>query len=194
MKNLYPIINLDSISAFNEKFLIKCFNLNPDYLQIRMKNSTVDDLITVSKNIVSVRDRLDMKTKIIVNDSVEAAVISMADGVHLGQGDDDPSTIKNKVPGLIVGYSTHSIEQIKKANLMDIDYIGFGPVYTTLTKKDHDKLVSGLTEKAVSETRHPIVFIGGINKNNIEFLPSGDKIYYALISGISGFLSGESDE
>lgn len=188
MKNIYPIINLSIRSDFDKQFLLKCLNLKPEYLQIRMKVSDLMDVVTIAREIVKIRDSLNSATKIIVNDSVEAAILSKADGVHLGQSDGDPSLIKEKHPDLIVGYSTHSIQQIEKANEMKIDYIGFGPVYMTDTKKDHERTVLEFVADAVEHTVHPIVFIGGINKKNIEDLPCGKNVYYALISGLSDFL------
>jgi len=191
LKNIYPIINLCSSSEFNEQFLIQCLSINPYYLQLRMKDSPTCDIASTASEIIKIRDRLSSLTKIIVNDDLEAAILSNADGVHLGQEDMNPATIKTKYPRLITGLSTHTIEQVVKANGMNVDYIGFGPVFHTLTKKNHSAVVTELARKASEETRHRIVFIGGISRNNIEFLPAGDKIYYALISGLNDFIPGE---
>jgi len=190
LKNIYPIMNIEPGSKLDEQLFIKCLAVSPRYIQLRMKGGS-DELIAKTASVmVSIRNSKGSSSKIIVNDSLEAAVLSGADGVHFGQDDLSPLKARALYPGLVIGWSTHTIEQIIKANAMDIDYIGFGPVFHTATKKMADAVVTELVQRAAEISAHEIVFIGGINRNNIEFLPSGDKIFYALISGLDEILSG----
>jgi thiamine-phosphate pyrophosphorylase len=119
-----------------------------------------------------------------VNDSVEAAILSGADGVHLGQSDDVLYGLKRKRDGFTVGYSTHTLSEVVKANDLPVDYIGFGPVFKTGTKIQKYGEVFDIVNEAVKLSNHSVVFIGGINKRNIESLPCGDKIFYAMVSGL----------
>ena len=159
-----------------------------------MKDSPTGDIISTASEIIKIRDLYNPSTKIIVNDDLEATLLSKADGVHLGQEDMDLEKVKSKYSHLTVGWSTHTIEQIRKANAVDIDYIGFGPVFQTSTKKVTDAVVTDFVQQAAQISEHRIVFIGGINKNNIVFLPAGDKIYYALISGLNDIITEKSYE
>lgn len=183
-------MNIEPGSKLDEQLFRKCLAVFPKYIQLRMKGGS-DELIAKTASVmVSIRNSTGSSSKIIVNDSLEAAVLSGADGVHFGQDDMSPLKARALYPGLVTGWSTHTIEQIVKANSMDIDYIGFGPVFPTATKRMADAVVTELAERAAEVSAHEIVFIGGINRNNIEFLPAGDKIFYALISGLDEMLPG----
>ena len=71
----------------------------------------------------------------VVNDRVDVAIASHADGVHLGQ-DDFPIPLARKLLGgeAIIGGSAGSLEEARKCLLEGADYIGFGPVYATSSK------------------------------------------------------------
>ena len=100
----------------------------------------------------------------IVNDRCDLAMAVDADGVHLGQ-DDLPLAYARKIlgPDKIIGLSTHSVAQVRSAVSTTPDYIGFGPIYSTSTKADHDPVVGleGLSA-ARALTTLPIFAIGGI--------------------------------
>lgn len=183
-KNIYPVANYIEGAQFNEEFIKKCLSIQPRYLQVRMKESPADEMIKTVEKVICIRNELKSNTKIIVNDSIKVALTSKADGVHLGQEDDCAEGLKKDMPDFIVGLSTHTLVQIETANRMNIDYIGFGPVFKTGTKKTDNKAVFEIVHSAVDLSIHPIVFIGGINKRNIEYLPVGGKILYAMISGL----------
>lgn len=105
----------------------------------------------------------------IVNDRVHIALALDADGVNVGQSD-LPCYVVKEILGKnkIVGISASTIEEAVQAEKDGADYIGFGPVFPTETKKDCE-CVSGLEIlKQVKESVNvPVAAIGGINKNNI---------------------------
>ena len=72
----------------------------------------------------------------IVNDFLDIALLSGADGVHVGQDDLPVTEIRKLAPHLMVGCSTHSPDQAQKAILAGADYIGVGPIFATKTKDD----------------------------------------------------------
>ena len=124
----------------------------------------------------------------IVNDRVDLAIAAEADGVHLGQ-DDLPVEYAKEIAGedFIVGLSTHNLQQVEEANRKKgfIDYIGFGPVFSTTTKENPDPVVG--VEKlceAVKVSELPVVAIGGIFKENIGEVaacrPAGIAVVRAL--------------
>ena len=184
MINLYPIVNIAENGKLDEHLVDVCLRINAEYLQIRMKNSTGEEILDVVKGVVKKRNLAGSGTKIIVNDNLEVALVSKADGVHLGQDDINAEMVKKEYPDLIVGLSTHDYEQIRQANRMNIDYIGFGPVFKTTTKNTRDRLVLDKVHEAVKLSVHPVVFIGGINVDNVDMLPKGKKIYIASVSGL----------
>lgn len=104
----------------------------------------------------------------IVNDRVDIAYASDADGVHLGQ-DDLPikSTRRILKPGKIIGISTHSLSQAKYAVQEGADYISVGPIFRTPTKKEYAPVGLNLLEKVSKRIKVPFFAIGGINRGNI---------------------------
>ncbi len=123
----------------------------------------------------------------IVNDFLDIALLSGADGVHLGQEDLPAGLVKKRYPHLMVGCSTHSPEQIAKAIDDQVDYIGVGPVYATQTKKDASDTVGfPLIEHAASLKNIPFTAIGGIKRENINAVAAHGATTFCLISDILG--------
>ncbi len=123
----------------------------------------------------------------IVNDDPALAKEVGADGVHLGQEDLKKHNLKNTRnllgPGGIIGVSTHSLEQFKKANTENFDYIAFGPIFPTKTK---DYFIgTGSVEEVLKIAKKPVVFIGGINLDNVGGLLEKGAKNIALIRGIA---------
>lgn len=124
----------------------------------------------------------------IVNDRVDLALLAGADGLHLGQDDAPPETVRKLVGDkLFIGLSTHSPEQAKAALKQDIDYIGVGPIFATNTKKNVCAPV-GLEylEYVVKNIPLPFVAIGGIKEHNIADVYSRGARCIALVTEIVG--------
>ncbi len=96
----------------------------------------------------------------VVNDRVDLALLSEADGVHLGQ--DDMSVVDaRQIFSGVIGLSTHSLEQALSA---DADLIGFGPVFDTKTKVNPDPTVGlDALREVCAQVEVPVVAIGGIS-------------------------------
>lgn len=119
----------------------------------------------------------------VVNDYADIALEIGADGVHLGQAD-MPIMEARRICGhkLIIGLSTHSVEQAVKADKEDVDYITIGPVYKTRTK-DYT-IWPAIIKEILKRIKKPLIAIGGINKSNIdEVLGQGAKSV-AVISAV----------
>jgi thiamine-phosphate pyrophosphorylase len=125
----------------------------------------------------------------IVNDHADISLAVNADGVHLGQ-DDLPIGEARKIIGKdkIIGISTHNLEQAIEAEKEGADYIGFGPVFHTVTKDAGIPKGTETLQKIKSQVQIPVVAIGGINlKNCRSVLDTGvDAIAVA-----SAILSGD---
>ncbi len=123
----------------------------------------------------------------IVNDRIDLAVACGADGVHLGQ-DDLPVSAARLMVGqdLIVGISTHSLDQALRAEAEGADYIGFGPVYPTATKQDAQAVGLEPLAEVLAQVRIPVVAIGGIQLDRLEALARTGTRCVAVVSALTG--------
>jgi len=182
---IYPILDDTYLSYDNMEGTARALiEGGAGILQLRAKSFSSAELLSAARSI----ERLTRKAGVtfIVNDRIDIALLSDADGVHIGQ-DDMPVGAARKLLGRekIIGYSTHNVEEALAAVRLPVDYISFGPLFTTGTKKDAEepKGVSALTEVTRS-VNIPIVAIGGIGEDRIaEVLRSGTQSV-AMISNI----------
>ncbi len=107
---------------------------------------------------------------VLINDRVDIAIATGADGVHLGQ-DDMPVDAARRLLGAdaILGYSTHSVEQAVAAVKLPVDYIAIGPIFATVTKGDTSPTVGIEGIRAVRDAigDFPLVAIGGIDEDRL---------------------------
>ena len=129
----------------------------------------------------------DVGALFIVNDRCDLAAAVEADGVHLGQ-DDLPIAHARAIlgRGKLIGISTHSLEQVRAASEAEASYIGFGPVFATGTKPDHEPVVGldGLM-RAVKLATVPLFAIGGITVHRIDDVRRTGAAGVAVISAIA---------
>ncbi|MEO2152827.1 MAG: thiamine phosphate synthase [Aquificota bacterium] len=125
---------------------------------------------------------------LIVNDRVDLALAVDADGVHIGQ-DDLPPEVVRQILGedKIIGISTHSLEEIEKANDQPVDYIAFGSIYRTPTKEKPIVVGVELLKEAKKIAKKPLVAIGGIMPYNVDEVIKAGADGVAVISAILGF-------
>ncbi len=132
-------------------------------IQLREKHAPVREFYRDATH--ALRIARDGGVRLIINDRVDIALALRADGVHLGQSD-LPVEPARKLLGdaAIIGFSTHNIEQVKDALQLPIDYIAFGPIYSTSTKENPDPVAGLLALPEVSSLTAPLplVAIGGI--------------------------------
>lgn len=123
----------------------------------------------------------------IVNDDVQLAVQIDADGVHIGQDDENAHIAREKLKGKILGVSAHNLEEVKEAIKNGADYVGMGPVYPTKTKKDALAVQGTDIIKEVRNSRIdiPIVGIGGITAHTAGNVIESGADGVSIISAIS---------
>lgn len=111
----------------------------------------------------------DVQAMFIVNDRCDLALSLEADGVHLGQ-EDFPLELAREIMGKekIIGISTHRPDEVIAATKGGADYLGFGPIFSTTTKADHEPVVGihGLAQIRPL-TSLPIFAIGGITLDSV---------------------------
>lgn len=184
-KGLYAIID-NSIhpSLSNTEIAKRILAGGARILQLRGKGLSSKDRLRQAREIRELTRAAG--AILIVNDRVDVALLSNADGVHLGQ-DDLPIAEARKILGRekLIGISTHNIEQALKAEQEGADYIGFGPVFGTTTKADAEeaKGIEALrgVKKGVSI---PVVAIGGIDLENLKEVIDAGADGAAVISAI----------
>jgi thiamine-phosphate pyrophosphorylase len=129
---------------------------------------------------------------LIVNDYTDIALAVNADGVHLGQ-EDLPLKEARKIlgKGKIIGASTHNIEEAIAAEAGGADYIGFGPIFPTVTKDAGEPRGINMLREVKSRVSIPVVAIGGINIENLKSVMDTGTDAVAVASAI---LSGNISE
>lgn len=128
----------------------------------------------------------DLGVIFMVNDRCDLALAVDADGVHLGQEDLPYRDARNIMgPEKLIGLSTHNPEQVRTADKLKPDYIGFGPIFPPGSKRDHDPVVgiAGLAQIRALATV-PIFAIGGITLEHAGDVIKAGADGVAVISAI----------
>jgi len=125
--------------------------------------------------------------QLIINDRADVALAVGARGVHLGQDDMPPEAARRLLGDeAIIGYSTHSVEQAKKAVTLPIDYIAIGPIFTTSTKTNASPTLGleGLRAVRAAVGNAQLVAIGGISHSNAREVIEAGADSVAVISAL----------
>jgi thiamine-phosphate pyrophosphorylase len=189
---IYPIIDIEYLRRVNVEIdsaveILKKFPVK--FLQIRWKKPLSDrEFLEIAMGI-----RKRWRRILIINDRIDIALCVSADGVHLGE-DDIPANLARKIlpDRAVIGLSVHSIDEVKMANKLKVNYISFGSIFPTETKGVPVPLQGKeMLRKIIEISKHPVVAIGGINSENM-----GSLLDLSLsgISMISGIFNGDIKE
>lgn len=156
------------------------------WIQYREKDKTRRELFDEALRLRKLTRKY--RAAYIVNDHADIALAVDADGVHLGQ-DDLPLREARKIMGeKIVGISTHSIAEAVDASEGGADYIGFGPVFRTLTKQAGEPQGVEILKTIKKRVSIPVVAIGGISDKNVRLVFNAEADAVAVASAL---LSGD---
>ncbi len=164
-------------------------------IQLRAKGASSAQRLSLALEMGPVAR--DLGVPLIIDDDLDVALagIDGVAGVHLGREDLDvlrregttPELIRTRVhgAGLWLGISTHSLAQFERAMALGADYAGFGPVFSTTSKKDPDPVV-GLegVERASKLGDLPLVAIGGIDPERARQCARAGAAAVAVISAL----------
>jgi thiamine-phosphate pyrophosphorylase len=154
--------------------------------QYRCKDTSMSHAYTQARKLAEVAR--EMAVCFIVNDRCDLALAVEADGVHVGQ-QDLPAEFARQLlgPDKLVGMSTHNAEEVLAVPEGQVDYIGFGPIFQTGTKANHDPIVGieGL-QSARALTSLPLFAIGGISPESVSSLVSAGANGVAVASAVLG--------
>lgn len=153
-------------------------------VQLRIKQGTTRAFVEQARLLHGLLARQNVP--LIINDRVDVALAIGAEGVHLGQSDMPPEIARRLLGGdSIVGLSVNTQADLVRANALDVDYLGVGPVYSTATKTDADAPCgcAGVQQIRAS-THHRLVGIGGIQRDNAAAVMAAGADGVAVVSAI----------
>ena len=181
-KSLYVIIDPDFCVKEPVETARAAIRGGARVFQLRCKNKSERSTLKLAKKLSALCRTAG--AIFIMNDSPAIAAKVKADGVHVGQCDMPALKAKGIFKGLI-GVSAYNDKEIKRAIKDGADYIGFGPVFKTSTKKGLPP-VKGLKrlKRAVAKFGIPVVAIGGINETNIGSVMKTGAASASLITAV----------
>ena len=154
-------------------------------IQLREKNMPQEEFLKEARERAALCHRYG--TALIINDNVDVALKSGADGVHVGMEDLPVKEIRKQVPGdFIIGATAKTTEQAQRAEKEGADYLGVGAVFPSPTKKNAIRITTEELKKICSSVRIPAVAIGGITSENAGTLVGGGMAGMALVSAVFG--------
>ena len=135
-------------------------------VQLREKDMEEDDFLRLAERFVALcREKGALS---ILDDRVEAAVKTGADGVHVGQKDLEAGMARKLLgPDRILGVSAHNVEEALRAQAAGADYLGAGAAFVTWLKPDAKPMARETLQAITKAVEIPVVAIGGINQDNI---------------------------
>jgi thiamine-phosphate pyrophosphorylase len=159
---LYAIIDPTLLTSSELDLAEALAGSGVELIQYRNKTASSRQFFEISRQLSSALGPRGVR--LIVNDRPDIALLAGAGGVHVGQDDlsvEDARAIIG--PDRWVGVSTHTLDQLAAADRTSADYIAFGPIFPTVTKKNPDPVVgTELLRQARQMTKKPLVAIGGI--------------------------------
>lgn len=124
----------------------------------------------------------------IINDDVDLALAINADGVHVGQDDEQADSVRRRIgPDKWLGVSTHNAKEVQLAQSIGADYIGLGPIYPTSTKLDASAVVGTVLVEEIHTAfpNMPLVAIGGITLATTSSIIQAGADGVAVVSAIA---------
>jgi len=151
-------------------------------IQLREKNVPTGEFYRIAKNLKELTSKYNVP--LIINDRLDIALAIDSDGVHVGQND-MPADIVRRIIGKekILGVSATTPKEAKKAEEDGADYIGSGAIFPTQTK-DADCISMKHLKKIVDSVNIPIIAIGGLAEDNINYLANTNIGGISMVSAI----------
>jgi thiamine-phosphate pyrophosphorylase len=175
MRGLYAIVDLGLLEARGVdpiEFVQAVLRARPAAVQLRAKQAASRDTLSLLRALAPMCRAVAVP--LVANDRPDWAILAGCDMVHVGQSDTPIDEVRRLAPGLGIGVSTHTPEQLDAAVAARPTYVAYGPVFETSTKKDPDPVVgiAGLREAYVRAgvAGVSLVAIGGITRERASAL------------------------
>jgi thiamine-phosphate pyrophosphorylase len=196
LPRLYAILDIDTVTARGldpHAVLEDWLDAGVRLIQLRAKNLPSGQFLELAKDLVRIAHAENAETLLLINDRADIAQMAGADGVHVGQEDLRPTSLRDSAvlrDLRVIGLSTHSLNQLQSAIDEPADYFAIGPVFPTSSKADADPLV-GLDGVAAARAlldsrgdRRPLVAIGGITPDTAPAVFQAGASSVAMISAL----------
>ncbi len=164
-------------------------------VQLRDKDASARELAQLALALLEILKKRQIP--LIINDRLDVALATGADGVHLGQSDLDARAARKIAgPRFIIGQTVSRTEEIERANTLPVstlDYLGIGPIFHTTTKIGARDALGPETVSALLKTTHfPCIGIGGISIENANLAWSTGLDGLAVVSAICAAIDPKS--
>lgn len=164
-------------------------------IQLREKDLSDDELLKLAEAVRELTDRFD--ALLIINDRLDIAEKTGADGVHLGQQDMSVTEARCRAPEMIIGASSHSREEAVRAEAEGASYVNIGPIFPTKTKDWQDEYLGTESIGPISAgLLIPWTVMGGIKKHHIPALVAEGARTIAVVTAVTlaGDVTAEVEE
>lgn len=153
-------------------------------IQLREKNLSRRDLFQLAEKFREVTSNAGVL--LVINDHLDIAMGVEADGVHLGQDDFPLYAARRLAPEMILGASTHSLEEALRAESEGADYINIGPIFPTQTKEGVGQFLGpDAIVNIGSRVKVPFTVMGGIHRNNLDQVVARGATKVAMVTEIT---------
>jgi thiamine-phosphate pyrophosphorylase len=178
MRGLYAIADMGTLAARQLDplaFAEAVLSVRPAALQLRAKNAPARETLALLRALAPMCHRVGVP--LVANDRPDFALLAGCDLVHVGQDDMPVDRVRRLAPGIGVGVSTHTVEQLDTALAARPAYVAFGPVFETTSKENPGPAVGFAGLRAAYAralaARIPLVAIGGISRDRARLLVGG---------------------
>lgn len=152
-------------------------------VQLREKDLTAGELYHLADSLLALASRAG--ARLFINDRVDVALAVGADGVHLAGHSMPARVVRSKFPGIrLIGVSTHTLEEARAAEAGGADFVLFGPIYETPSKRDRPPQGTEPLARVAAELSIPVFAIGGVTPERVHELKSAGARGVAVISAI----------
>ncbi|MDD5352293.1 MAG: thiamine phosphate synthase [Candidatus Omnitrophica bacterium] len=166
--DIYAILDVGTCRNNISNLIINLIKNNIKIIQLRDKKSSWKEILEKAYLIKKI---IKNKAIFIVNDYPEICLLANADGVHLGQDDLCLKSARDILgKDKIIGISCHNIKQAEFAQKGGADYIGFGPIFKTPTKRECNPIGFRKIKLIKNKIRIPFFAIGGIDSPGLKIL------------------------
>lgn len=187
LRNVLRLYAVTDSSWLNGRSLAECVGQalagGATFVQLREKGAATEELVALAKDLLPLCRAA--RVPLVVNDDVEAAALSGADGVHVGQGDAACAEARRRLgPRAIVGVSVQTVEQALAAQAAGASYLGVGAVFATSTKPDAQAVPLEELRAICRAVSIPVVAIGGIDASALSRLTHTGIAGVAVVSAL----------
>ncbi len=187
INGLYVIIDTGVLNGRNEvEAARQAINGGAGIIQIRDSSMGKADLIATCDMLMQACHEANVL--FIVNDHIDVALATGADGVHLGQ-DDVPLKLARRIlpPDKIIGFSARTVELAVRAQEEGADYLGVGSIYPSPAKPEADVIGLSRLREITERVSIPVVAIGGIEEKNAKAPLENGADSIAVISTVLNY-------